>query len=249
GILLTIHYETDLKGVQQGRYPFRSAVLNQFDLNCSSNLYKLVIAELAPQGPATLSSKRIHPAVTVIGSSTGGPRALTELLGSIGGPPHTPILIVQHIASQFSNNLVRDLTRTSPFPVREAVNHQAIERGVAYIAPGGYHMRVKRESGSPRIFLDTAPPINAVRPSVDCLFESAAEVYGAKVLGIILTGMGNDGAQGLKRIKEAGGIACVQDEKSCAVYGMPRAAIESKVVDYVLTLPQLAKVIREQATP
>jgi two-component system chemotaxis response regulator CheB len=178
----------------------------------------------------------------VIGASTGGTEALREVLTRF--PEETPpILVVQHMPEMFTNMFARRLDSLCRIGVEEAKDGARIARGCAYIAPGGQHMRVSRKGGHFLIALDQGPPVNRHRPSVDVLFHSVAELSGKSAVGVILTGMGSDGAAGLRALKRAGARTLAQDRESCVVFGMPKAAFETGCVDRVMPLEGMAEEI------
>jgi two-component system, chemotaxis family, protein-glutamate methylesterase/glutaminase len=186
------------------------------------------------------------PRVLLIGSSTGGPQALSNLLGRIIGViDQAPILVVQHMPPTFTTILGEHLSRSSGRPAGEAVDGQEVRAGQIYIAPGGRHMRLTRRDGLPIIRLDDGPLVNFCRPAVDPMFSSAAAVWGTKNLAIVLTGMGSDGARGAAAVVAAGGAVIAQDEESSVVWGMPGATANAGLCSAVLSLEQIApKVIR-----
>jgi two-component system chemotaxis response regulator CheB len=182
----------------------------------------------------------------VIGASAGGTQAITEILEKL--PSSTPgIAIVQHMPPKFTASFADRLNSQCDLEVREAKSGDTLSPGVALVAPGGYHMAIMRAGGgyAVRIYLDE--PINRHRPSVDVLFSSAARVAGADALGIILTGMGSDGARGLYDMKTAGAYTIAQDEKSCVVFGMPEQAIRQGGDCEVVSLERIAERIMEWA--
>jgi two-component system chemotaxis response regulator CheB len=182
------------------------------------------------------------PRVLLIGSSTGGPQALTSLIGQIGTTmERAPVLITQHMPPTFTMVLAEHLTRVSGRSVREAEHDEAVVAGSVYVAPGGRHMRVKRgRDGAPAIALGDDPPINFCKPSVDPLLSSAAEVWGTGSLALVLTGMGSDGRYGAADIAAVGGSVIAQDEASSVVWGMPRAVAQAGLCSAVLPLSQIA---------
>jgi len=181
-----------------------------------------------------------RPRALLIGSSTGGPQALTSLIGQIGSTmERAPILITQHMPPTFTTVLAEHLTRISGRPVREAEHEEPIAAGGIYVAPGGRHMRVVRGATGPVIALGDDPPINFCRPSIDPLLSSAAQVWGAGSLALILTGMGSDGASGAAEIAAAGGSVIAQDEETSVVWGMPRAVALAGLCSAVLPLWQI----------
>ncbi|MDO8981637.1 MAG: chemotaxis response regulator protein-glutamate methylesterase [Afipia sp.] len=186
------------------------------------------------------------PRVLLIGSSTGGPQALMNLVAGIGPViDQYPVLITQHMPPTFTTILAEHLTRASGRPAHEAIDGEPVKAGQIYLAPGGRHMRVARSGANPVIALDDGPQINFCKPAVDPLFASAAEVWQAGILAVVLTGMGSDGAQGGKAIVAAGGNVIAQDEATSVVWGMPGAVANAGVCAAVLPLDQIApKVVR-----
>jgi two-component system chemotaxis response regulator CheB len=179
--------------------------------------------------------------LVVIGASLGGPRALVTLLRGLPSTFPAPIAIVQHIADGFTEGLAAWLASESRLDVREACDGDVLRPGRVLVAPTGRHLLV----GDGIARLSDAPPVDTFRPSVNPLFMSAARSHGARACGVILTGMGRDGADGLKAIRSAGGATLAQDETSSAVFGMPRAAIEAGAVDRVLPLDDIARALVE----
>jgi len=177
----------------------------------------------AEQQPVELRPMPLTPPrVLLIGSSTGGPQALNAIVTQINGVlDRAPVLITQHMPPTFTAILAEHLERLVKRPVREAVAGEEVNAGTIYIAPGGRHMKVDRRDGTAVIGLDDGPLINFCKPSVDPLFASAAQVWGNKVLGLVLTGMGSDGLAGAREIVAAGGHILAQDEATSVVWGMP----------------------------
>jgi two-component system chemotaxis response regulator CheB len=185
------------------------------------------------------STPRPMPAglrVVVVASSTGGPAALVRLLPRLRLGEKSALVVVQHMSAGFTSALAEQLTESAGWGVREAKTGDALNAGVALVAAGGSHLTFERD-GSVRL-VDTAP-VHGVRPAADVTLKSAAQVYGARTIGVVLTGMGRDGALGLAAVKAAGGRTYAQDKASCTVYGMPKAAVEMGVVDEVLPLDQI----------
>ena len=179
--------------------------------------------------------------VIAIGVSTGGPTALGRLLPVICENTDLPILIVQHMPRSFSTSLTDNLKPVCSFAVKEARDNLAIDDRTIYIAPGDQHMLARRTpQGMPYIALSSTPPEGGgFRPSVDVLFKSVAAVYGHEAIGIVLTGMGDDGSKGVGALKERGSYVIVQDEKSSVVWGMPKAVIETGNFDVVLPIDEI----------
>lgn len=180
-----------------------------------------------------------------IAVSTGGPNALSILLSEIDHDFRPAILIVQHMPEGFTAQFAARLAKLTRIHVREASDGEPVLRGLALIAPGGYHMVLERDRGKLVVRLTRSKPVRGHRPSADVLFRSIAEVVGSKSVALILTGMGEDGAEGARAIREAGGHTLAQDEASSVVYGMPRAAIDLGVVDRVLPLTEIGTYLNE----
>ena len=174
--------------------------------------------------------------MVAIGASTGGTRALAEILPRLPAALPAPVVVVQHMPAGFTTSLAERLNGSSRLRVDEAAQGDFLRPGEVKIAPGDRHLVVTPER---RVRLTQDPPQWGVRPSVDRMMTSAAEVYGAGAVGILLTGMGHDGALGMKAIKERGGTTIVQNQETCTVFGMPQAAIKAQCVDAVLPLYEI----------
>ncbi len=165
-----------------------------------------------------------EPSAIVIASSTGGPPVLDQIFKRVKDAITIPVLITQHMPESFTKDLSRRLAQVSHNTVREAIDGEEILPGLVYVAPGNFHMRLTGNSHRAKIVIDQGDRLHSVRPAADYLFKSAAAIYGAKLMGFILTGMGNDGAEGARCIKQLGGMVMLQDKESSAVWGMPGAA-------------------------
>lgn len=227
------------------------------------DLYAVIRAAAAAKAPAPTRAPVLHlserpvigPAsavtpwfgnVVVIGASTGGTEALRTLLSRL--PAHAPpIVIVQHMPGAFTGAFAQRLNAFSRIEVREACDGDLLSTGVALVAPGGRHIELVQSGRHVRIRMQDGPPVSGHRPSVDVLFESAASVLGDRGVGVLLTGMGSDGARGMLHMHLQGAHTIAQDEASCVVYGMPREAVELGAVDQVLPLERIAAALISQS--
>ena len=180
---------------------------------------------------------RYQGKVLVIGSSTGGPKALAEMVPQLPAALPVPVLLVQHMPPGFTKSLADRLDQTSQIRVKEAAVGDFLEPGTAFLAPGDHHMVV---TSSGRIALNQDPQVCGVRPSVNVTMKSVVDFYGGKTMGVILTGMGSDGSDGTALIKAKGGLVTVEAESTCAIYGMPQCVVERGNADKVLPLPEIA---------
>jgi two-component system chemotaxis response regulator CheB len=202
-----------------------------------------------PRFPRKAAHDSVLPAahVVAIAASTGGPRALAEIIPALPADLRAAILIVQHMPAGFTESLARRLDRLSPLPVREGRHDDVILEGHVYIAPGGRHMTVEPHASGAglRIVVFDGPPILGVRPSADTLFLSVARYVGPRAVGVVLTGMGRDGSDGLRGMRAAGAYSLVQDRQSSTVFGMPLMALEMAGADRVAPLAEVASAIRD----
>lgn len=181
--------------------------------------------------------------VVVIGCSTGGPGALHQIMPRLPGNLGAGLLIVQHMPAGFTRSLAQRLDDISAIHVKEAEEGDRVVAGQALIAPGGYHMEIDRVG---RIKLNQEPPLHGVRPAVDKTLDSAIHFWGSRMTGVILTGMGFDGARGIAHLKKAGGRTIAEDASTCVVYGMPKVVVEMGVADQVLPVHEIADAIVRQ---
>ncbi|HWL41199.1 MAG TPA: chemotaxis-specific protein-glutamate methyltransferase CheB [Gemmatimonadaceae bacterium] len=195
----------------------------------------------APGAPGTPA-----PATRIvcIAASTGGPRALGEIIPHLSRGLGAAVLIVQHMPRDFTRSLAKRLDLLSPLVVKEGENRELVLEDHVYIAPGGSHMTVIGAPGTAHLRLDASASVWGVRPAADPLFSSVAETFGAAGVGIVLTGMGRDGAEGLRRLRRAGGIGVVQDKGSSIIYGMPQVALNVAGADHVSAAGDIAELIR-----
>lgn len=187
----------------------------------------------------------VREKIVVIGASTGGPSVLERILAELPSNFPTAILIVQHMPAMFTKSLAESLDRICEISVREAEEGDVVEPGRAYITPGNFHMTVKKRGilGREKIIisLNQGPYVHSLRPSIDVTMKSVADVYGENAVGIILTGMGEDGAEGMRAIKRGGGKTIAQDEATSLIFGMPREVIENGDADYILPVFEITK--------
>lgn len=196
-----------------------------------------VAAEAAPIAPKALA--RTTNQILAIGASTGGTVAIERLL--MGMPANCPGgVIVQHMPPVFTNSFAERLDRLCQMRVREAADHDLVTQGTILVAPGGKHLLLRRSGAQYMVEVKDGPLVNGHRPSVDVLFRSVAQTAGANALGVILTGMGGDGAKGLLEMHNAGAYTIAEDESTCVVWGMPRVAAELGAADQVLPLPRIS---------
>ncbi len=210
-------------------------------------------AAARPATPFTLRPKvrnRTQPRALLIGSSTGGPRAVGEMLEGIGAAAlrRLPVLIVQHMPPIFTAVFAEHLSTRTGLPAAEGKAEERVEPGRIYVAPGGRHMGRAAGAGGPIIKLTDGPPVNFCRPAVDVLFKDAAVVFGAATATVILTGMGSDGTNGARALTEAGGPVLAQDEATSTVWGMPGSVARAGLAEAVLPLPELATALRALIT-
>ena len=199
----------------------------------------------APPAPIRMGRAGL-PRGVGIGASTGGPRALLTLMAALTLPPQTYVFLVQHIHPRFTHLLTRRLSEVTAIPVREAEDGERAHPGQLYVAPSGRHLQVGYIWPSTyRIRLSEEPPRHGVRPSVDALFDSLAQAFRKRAIGVVLTGMGRDGLEGARSIKAAGGTMLAEAESTCTVYGMPRALAEAGLADRMLPIGEMAGALRE----
>jgi two-component system chemotaxis response regulator CheB len=176
----------------------------------------------------------------VIGTSTGGPPALQAIIPRLPADFASAVLIVQHMPVGFTRSLAERLDSRSVLTVREAADGDPVTPGCVLVAPAGRHMKVRRRARAVEVWLDDEPRSALHRPSVDVLMASVAAIYGVRALGVLLTGMGSDGVEGLRAIRQAGGRALAESEETSVIYGMPKAAVEAGVVDESVPLDRMA---------
>ena len=236
-------------GVSSGLNELADDIVDKIRVASCAQVHRLAAAPSAPQ-PRNAAPSAAEPAraplprlstekIICIGASTGGTEAIREVL--IQMPADAPaIVITQHMPPGFTTSFAARLNSLCRISVAEAKNAQRLLPGHAYVAPGGFHLRVDRSGSNYVAVVEDTEPVNRHRPSVEVLFKSAARVLGPNALGIMLTGMGADGAQAMREMKDAGSYNYVQDEASCVVFGMPRMAIQAGAAHEILPLTQIA---------
>ena len=197
-------------------------------------------SSVSAPSPKKAASGKLGRKLVVLGCSTGGPKALQTVVAGLPRSLPCGVLIVQHMPPGFTKSLAERLNEISQISVKEAENHDMIEAGHVYIAPGNYHMTVS--SGGREILLNQDPPLGTLRPAADVLFKSAAP-FGRDIVSVILTGMGSDGAVGMTEIKKTGGYIIAESEKTAVVYGMPKAVVDLGIADEIKPLPDIAAAI------
>ncbi len=215
---------------------------------------KAICHRQAPQAPVPPMPRQFVPALAsggcelvAIGSSTGGPNALTTVIGQLPKGFEKPIVIAQHMPAVFTRYLAERLDSSSNIRVREADHGDTLEPGLALVAPGDHHMSLRRGEGGITVVLDQSPPVNYCRPAVDVLFTSAAAIFGGDVLAVVLTGMGHDGRDGCAALKQCGATVIVQDHATSVVWGMPGAVHQSGLADRTLPLDDIGHAIITRA--
>jgi two-component system chemotaxis response regulator CheB len=200
-------------------------------------------APAKPRGTFTLRGySMVRPRVVAIGSSTGGPQALNTVFGEIGSAMgQVPVVITQHMPPTFTAILAEHIGKAAGRPASEGRDGEPLLPGHVYVAPGGRHMVLAKQGADVVVRLTDAPPVNFCKPAVDPLFQSVAEIYGNAALALILTGMGSDGADGVRRIGAAGGSVIAQDEDTSVVWGMPGAAAQTGQCSDVLPLVEIGR--------
>lgn len=204
-----------------------------------------VATETAPERAAAVAGSHAVD-VVVLGISTGGPQALKQLIPQLPADFPVPVAMVMHMPVGYTEMYARKLDELSPLNVREAREGDELRAGVALLAPAGRHMSfIRKADDTIVVHLDARPFDTLHRPSVDVMFQSAAEVYRQRVLGVVMTGMGSDGKQGSAWIKSQGGLVYTESEETCVVYGMPSTVVEAGLSDRIVPLGRMAQAIRE----
>ena len=236
--------KNEVKDTKDGISKLKKDVLSKSNPVKQTQSLKSVVADKKVQPPDPVLKEigdTTISQIVAIGTSTGGPRALHEVISNIPAGFSAPIVVVQHMPPKFTHSLAQRLDHFSNLNVVEATDQMELRNGQVYIAPGGYHMKVMKKGIHYVIALSTEPPRHGHRPSVDVLYESLASFKELERHVVIMTGMGSDGAQGMKALHENGVKSTIaESEQSCVVYGMPRSAVELGIVEKVLPLSQIA---------
>lgn len=218
---------------------------------------KDVMSKLSSINPVAIKAKEVQHSQSkklpvmnykalAIGISTGGPISLQKVIPSLSNNISIPVFVVQHMPPKFTASLADRLNNLSSLTVKEAEDNELVKNGVVYIAPGGFHMGLKKDGPNNVTIKISEQPDNVLhRPSVDVMLSSLQEIYGKYLLSVIMTGMGKDGLEGIKKLKEIGGHCIAQDKNSCVVYGMPRAIIDNGLADIVAPLDEISKIINQ----
>jgi two-component system chemotaxis response regulator CheB len=229
----------------------REDLLNKVRIAASARVHPRLAAPLPParvsprNGTSPRSARAGFDRLVVIGSSTGGPRALGTVVPALPRDGHTAYVIVQHMPAGFTRSLAERLDNASPLSVHEASTGERLAADTVLLAPGDHHLRI---SANGVVELDDGPRVHGVRPSVDITLESVADHFAARSVVAILTGMGQDGAAGAARVRQAGGYVLAEDESTCVVWGMPRAVVERGAADKVAPLDAMAHAITAAST-
>ncbi|QZY56770.1 protein-glutamate methylesterase/protein-glutamine glutaminase [Crassaminicella profunda] len=255
--------EATLKALELGAVDFITKPTNIFKMNTEDMRIQLT-EKIKMASRVNVSIQCIHPSrkvksisnrsapykqnsrlkkIVALGTSTGGPRALQDVIPYLPKDIPASIIIVQHMPAGFTKSLAERLNNLSAINVKEAENNDRLLPGYAYIAPGGYHLKIIKASSDYKISLTKEAPVSGHRPSVDVMMNSLAYLELDNLVGVIMTGMGSDGAVGIKNIKQKSGYTIAQDEATCVVYGMPKSAVNLGCIDEVVPLQDIAETI------
>lgn len=223
-------------------YNFKDEIISKIKLVDSMDLGKSMDRESIAYIKEVLEVKKI----VVIGASTGGPKAIMNVMSKVALDTETSFLIVQHMPKEFTRSFAERISWYSSIRTKEGAEGDPLMTGAAYVAPGGYHMVLEKTpagKGKYNLRLDETPLVHYIRPAVDVTMKSVADVFEGRIIAVILTGMGKDGLEGVRSIKKKGGKVIVQDEFTSVVYGMPKVVVEEKLADAVLPLEDIPRKI------
>ena len=223
----------------------KDSLISKIEVAAKSEPRHLIIKNIEKLKPKrkTVAAPQSATRVIVIGSSTGGPNTVQSIISSLPTDLPAAILVVQHMPKEFTGPLALRLNENSDLPVKEAEDGDIIKEGTVLVAKGGYHMVVEPNM---RIKLVDGPKRFGVKPAVNMTMVSASEVFGSNTIGVLLTGMGHDGAFGMKSIKKRGGKTIAQDSSTSVIYGMPKAAVDLRAVDKLLPTEKIPRILQEE---
>lgn len=242
------------KSQSEGKNEIKKLIHPMIKAFAKSRNARSSLRQPSPQKPLTQPKPRVatkpstykgRSEIIVIGVSTGGPNALTQVLPKLPAIIGVPVVIVQHMPPVFTKSLAASLNKKCALTVKEAEDREHLQNNTVYIAPGGKQMKLiaSADGRNRQIKITNDPPENSCKPSVDYLFRSVADYYVGRTTAVIMTGMGSDGTKGLEILNNKGGFIIAQNEQSCVVYGMPKAPIESGIVDSIVPLHSIADAI------
>lgn len=212
---------------------------SKFKVDVEHSLTDAAVASVKPS-PTTSSAKPIRIDAVIIGTSTGGPLALREVIPKLPGNLGVPVFVVQHMPPGYTKSLAARIAEMSSLPVQEAANNMIVEPNQVYMAPGGLHMGIEGQRGRFTISTSDLPPEHNCRPAVNYTLRSAVQAYSGHLLAVILTGMGRDGTEGCRLVRQHGGSVLAQHPDGCVVYGMPKAVVEEQLANRVVPLEKMA---------
>lgn len=228
-------------GIESSVQVLRQELIPQIKALCARKRKSGHVAPLPAPPLSGVRRARTDPVeVVAIGTSTGGPNALVEVFSSLPADLPVPVVVVQHMPPMFTRLLAERLSSQCPIPVEEGREGVTLQPGRAWVAPGDFHMVVAKDGTRVRLQTHQEPPVNSCRPAADVLFRSVADVYGPAALGVVMTGMGQDGLRGCESIRAAGGQVVAQDEASSVVWGMPGFVAKAGLADRVVPLSMIA---------
>ena len=221
-------------------YNFKDEIIKKIKIASKINIEKVIKTGEKKEVEDDLEIKKI----VIIGASTGGPRAISEIIVNLS-PSDATFLIVQHMPPGFTKSFAQRLSWVAPFKIKEAEDKDVLKKNAGYVAASGFHMVIEKVNDFYCVRLDETRLVNYVRPSIDITMKSVADIFDGEIIGVILTGMGKDGLEGAKAIKKKNGKIIAQDESTCVVYGMPKVIVENNLADFVLPLSEIPEKLKE----